>query len=974
QWAPYNSKTMCILDILDNLPRLRISDTMMKLFIWALKECGVNDTPSFYALRKVQKNLCKKQGIPSMECKSGQGKIFFVNDIREIIKHDWANPLVRSHIHVYPEIPEDGIIREVWHAEKWRKDMDLDILSPMYDAKNGRHFYVFEISRLRDGQLVIPIRWIIAEKQVCADAFKVHLDSEGVAHVDDSQSVLIRSKDLDANYLDLEHSDALPTTWSDDAIAAGHPARMPNHYRKIAQNDPIYMSFIDYFGDDVSGNRSKSWNKHNNSYITHRNLPRKLLQQEYHVHLVSTSQHATITEQYHEVKKIIDSTHKEPVCVEDTNGLTTRFMLRTHAGASDNPAQSDIASHIGSKGNHPCRKCKAGGTETSKCTDEGFHSMCNVGNPRNKTTTLNELEEQVKLACYGVAKPIQERQTNSGTKDAFTQYWIEDLLKRSKEEKRSNPRPKPSEIQKKLLTWVSENRNKIYSSFLTTEGFDPARDTPVEILHTILLGVVKYIWTYSHTKWKDTEKTLYAHRLQATDTNGLSINAIRSQYIIDYANSLIGRQFKTIIQTAIFQLYDLVDEDHFKAWKAIAQLSALLWHVEIDDMDQYCKDVDTAAANVQDAFALIDPTKIIRKIKLHLLSHLSEDICAFGSLVGVATEVFESFNAVFRFCSVLSNHQAPSRDIARQLGDQESLKHRETWFDDTANEWTQSGASVRSMMKDHRFLQNMLGWSVPVGQNKVKQEVKLNETLGKRAINKDDFDSGCIWIKGKAVIAASADECRVGSWVFYRSPVHNKTVIGRIQDILSNGTTHIAILQEFEVSSQKDPFFDLPYVFRRQDEVSYVIMPSINILFIQNVQHDCRTAKCTASGTRIRMQERVKSDQTESFIEHKPVDRFLINLCAFHNSHLIRRILPRELTAPIPLFADRRREHNRCAEVLRHVVGKRKEQTKKKQEETARQKASDDEEAEGSDLNDTSIELPPQPKKRKRGPQAAGRG
>ncbi|THU81724.1 hypothetical protein K435DRAFT_808835 [Dendrothele bispora CBS 962.96] len=178
QWAPYNSKTMCILDILDNLPRLRISDTMMKLFIWALKECGVNDTPSFYALCKVQKDLRKKQGVPSMECKSGQGKIFFVNDIREIVKHDWANPAVRPHIQVYPEIPEDGIVREVWHAEKWRKDMDLDILSPMYDAQNGCHFYVFEIARLKDGQLVIPIRWIIAEHQVFADAFKVHLDSE----------------------------------------------------------------------------------------------------------------------------------------------------------------------------------------------------------------------------------------------------------------------------------------------------------------------------------------------------------------------------------------------------------------------------------------------------------------------------------------------------------------------------------------------------------------------------------------------------------------------------------------------------------------------------------------------------------------------------------------------------------------------------------------------------------------------------
>jgi len=125
-------------------------------------------------------------------------------------------------------------------------------------------------------------------------------------------------------------------------------------------------------------------------------------------------------------------------------------------------------------------------------------------------------------------------------------------------------------------------------------------------------------------------------------------------------------------------------------------------------------DVETAASNVLDIAALIDPRKVILKIKYHLLAHLRQDITRFGPLLGVATESFECFNAIFQFCLILSNHLAPSRDIAFQLAEQEVLRHFLSgggWRDVTGGfEWKKPAPSVTSFLKNNPFLVALLGY------------------------------------------------------------------------------------------------------------------------------------------------------------------------------------------------------------------------------------------------------------------------
>lgn len=112
-----------------------------------------------------------------------------------------------------------------------------------------------------------------------------------------------------------------------------------------------------------------------------------------------------------------------------------------------------------------------------------------------------------------------------------------------------------------------------------------------------------------------------------------------------------------------------------------------------------------------DIWSEIDPKRIFVKPKLHLLLHLLFDTRHHGPAGLYATEIFECFNVIFRMCSVLSNHQAPSRDIALACADMDRFKHQVSggWWRSSSGRFVQAGEAVRRYF-DSSDLQRRLGY------------------------------------------------------------------------------------------------------------------------------------------------------------------------------------------------------------------------------------------------------------------------
>ncbi|KAI0740365.1 hypothetical protein C8Q76DRAFT_821403 [Earliella scabrosa] len=115
-WFPWPDKQTCVLDILRHLPQSLFSDAQMEITLWAMDIFQMDNRPSLFVLKMIDKMLQDGWGIDSIRHEGPLGHIYYLNDLGAIIAQELGNLRMQPHLRFYPE---DGgpYMKESWHGQ-----------------------------------------------------------------------------------------------------------------------------------------------------------------------------------------------------------------------------------------------------------------------------------------------------------------------------------------------------------------------------------------------------------------------------------------------------------------------------------------------------------------------------------------------------------------------------------------------------------------------------------------------------------------------------------------------------------------------------------------------------------------------------------------------------------------------------------------------------------------------------------------
>ncbi|KAH9482828.1 hypothetical protein JR316_0004928 [Psilocybe cubensis] len=912
EWYPWQDKITCSLDILMHLPRSVFSRKQLDLFLWILRVNEVRNVPSIKTMKTLNSALQKMCGIDTIPYTSTRGTNYSMNNISQILAQEMSNPKVRPYLSFFPEDTGKSI-QEARQAAKWLHEIIPERTTPMIRLHNA-DYYIFEPTMLKDGSCVIPYRWYVKSGHMYACSWVMEKETSENGTV----GWVVRKDRIRED----QHPEIVSWTHTDPATG--------NRWRKLAQGHRTVCLPLWLYCDDTSGNQSKQWNEHNSYLFTLAGLPRDQLAKEYNIHFICTSNVARPLEMLEGVVNQIKSAQETGIWAWDCvyNEVVLAYPA-AFAFLGDNPMQSEFACHIGMCGKLFCRVCWAKGQDGSetnvdlsdlsnvpdsnqsplyspvasenggesiphspatsdhqddvavsrKRKPESMESMVKritafleTGRLRCKQETIQILQSYLNLASsIGSKTKLKTEKTKTGIKDTYQDFFLEKLLTSYAKKKG------PMEKQAALDEAIQNLPDDIISPIWDLDEIDPHQDTPVEILHVVLLGFVKYFWRdLVQNQLNDEGKKLLIQRLNS----------------FDYAGSLTGRDFQAISQVAPHVIYDLVPTNVFDAWVSLSRLVPLIYQPKIDDMDKY------------------------------LVKHVRR----FGPAIIFATESFESFNAVIRAKSIHSNRQSPSRDIAMAFAEGNRIRHllsgglflqnrHRDIQHTTARDWRSIGPGPNRIIAIDTIIPSYLGLMAATDPLFSSGRCIVDKTpprpltqtltgtlLPNVALGNHSFQT-C-----KQVQLENGENCEPGQYVIVQARQPNGAprapFVACVKEIVlqlgssngANGYPEGLLLQSVS-TNQVNSKLQMPALMPLEDTWSF--LPLSNILCTVNAPHDCAQYNCTASGVRYVYQERKATTIKTPVIEHKVnPDHRVLNMGQMRNSiHLQQFRVP---ARPIP--------------------------------------------------------------------------
>ncbi|EGO30328.1 hypothetical protein SERLADRAFT_404552 [Serpula lacrymans var. lacrymans S7.9] len=237
-------------------------------------------------------------------------------------------------------------------------------------------------------------------------------------------------------------------------------------------------------------------------------------------------------------------------------------------------------------------KIQADPLEFSGFTDPSAHFATQMPNPLHTKSggwlcgatwtpqeTRNEILQQVDISLKsGGTEKVKNAGTNSGICDSTSASIVQQLLAQCKQLQKREA-GKPALPESEVCQRLEQELETLLRGSMLDNNINPLlgmpavvihQDTPTEILHTVLLGVVKNFW--GQIVWlldKSHLLTTLQTQLESISKNGLNSVQLEAEYIYCFKGSLIGKHFKNLAQSVI------------------GNLVVLLWHTKIDHTKKY---------------------------------------------------------------------------------------------------------------------------------------------------------------------------------------------------------------------------------------------------------------------------------------------------------------------------------------------------------------------------------------------------